>query len=140
MAFNATIVAEDKRKENEAFNQQFNFGGLQEGKLQIIGWSFSQVQFKESVTNCPIFLTNKNIPVYASSLFKVKLDKNAKPHTAHGAAVEAMKKAADSITDKTNENVMDAMFAQVKDKILNLTKDYFLTDNGQASVLVIDFV
>ena len=141
MAFSADIVAQDKRNESAYFTQTFNaMGGIPEGDLTFESWTFAEIEFDDKKSGYPVLITSTNQPFYISSLFKVKLDKAGKPHSASGTAVEAMKKAALSATNNTNEAVMEAVFEVVKGKKVHYSKEYFLTDKGQASVCHIDFV
>lgn len=140
MAFSAEIVAQDKRNESLYFTQVFTAnGGIPEGDLTFESWSFAEIEFNGKKNGYPVLVTSTKQPLYASSLFKVKLDKDGKPHTASGSAVEAMKQAAQSVTSNTNEAVMEAIFKAVQGKKVHYSKEYFLTDKGQASVCHIDF-
>lgn len=140
MAFSAEIVAQDKRNESVYLSQSFTAnGGIPEGDITFENWTFAEIEFNGKKNGYPVLITNTNQPFYVSSLFKVKLDKDGKPHSASGSAVEAMKQAALSVTNNTNEAVMDAVFKAVKGKKVHYSKDYFLTDKGQASVCHIDF-
>lgn len=141
MAFSAEIVAQDKRNETAYINQTFNaMGGIPEGEFTFRDWTFAEIEVDGKKNGYPVLITSSSQPFYVSSLFKVKLDKNGKPHSASGSAVEAMKEAALSVTTNSNEAVMDALFKSVKDKKVHYSKEYFLTDKGQGSVCHIDFV
>lgn len=140
MAFSSEIVAQDKRNESIYFTQVFTAnGGIPEGDLTFENWTFAEIEFNGKKHGYPVLVTSANQPLYASSLFKVKLDKDGKPHTASGTAVEAMRQAAQSVTSNTNEAVMEAIFKAVQGKKVHYSKEYFLTDKGQASVCHIDF-
>ena len=140
MAFSSEIVAQDKRNESIYFTQVFTAnGGIPEGDLTFENWTFAEIEFNGKKYGYPVLVTSANQPLYASSLFKVKLDKDSKPHTASGTAVEAMRQAAQSVTSNTNEAGMEAIFKAVQGKKVHYSKEYFLTDKGQASVCHIDF-
>lgn len=141
MAFSAEIVAKDKVNESTYLTLTFNaMGGIPEGDYTFEHWTFAEIEFDGKKNGYPVLITNSKQPFYISSLFKVKLDKNGKPHCASGTAVEAMKKAALDATANTNESVMESIFKSIKDKKVHYSKEYFLTDKGQASVCHIDFV
>ena len=140
MAFSSEIVAQDKRNESVYFTQVFTAnGGIPEGDLTFESWTFAEIEFNGKKNGYPVLITSTKQPLYASSLFKVKLDKDGKPHSASGSAVEAMKQAAQSVTSNTNEAVMEAIFKAVQGKKVHYSKEYFLTDKGQASVCHVDF-
>lgn len=140
MAFSAEIVAQDKRNETAYLTQSFNaMGGIPDGELTFKDWTFAEIEIDGKKNGYPVLITSTNLPFYISSLFKVKLDKDGKPHSASGTAVEEMKKAALSVTTNTNEAVMEAILGAVKNKKVRYSKKYFLTDKGQGSVCHIDF-